>query len=70
MQNIQNYLRRLVVNEGNFAEQVEDKRERFNLTERLENIENEEVEFDETANIQYEDEDALLGDLNGGNVYP
>ena len=70
MQNIQNYLRRLVVNEGNFAEQVEDKRERFNLTERLENIENEEVEFDETANIQYEDEDSLLRDLNGGNVYP
>lgn len=65
MQNIQNYLRRLVVNEGNFAEQVEDKRERFNLTERLERIENEEVEFDETADIEYEGENELLGDLNG-----
>lgn len=63
MQNIQNYLKRLVVNEGNFAEQVEDKRERFNLTERLETIENEAVEFDETADVQYEGEQELLGDL-------
>lgn len=63
MQNIQNYLKRLVVNEGNFAEQVEDARERYNLTERLENIENEAVEFDETANIEYEGEDELAGDL-------
>lgn len=65
MQNIQNYLKRLVINEGNFAEQVEDKRERFNLTERLENIENEAVEFDETANIEYEGEDDLINDLDG-----
>jgi len=63
MQNIQNYLKRLVINEGNFAEQVEDARERYNLTERLENIENEEVEFDETANIEYEGEIDLAGDL-------
>lgn len=63
MQNIQNYLKRLVVNEGNFAEQVEDARERYNMTERLENIENEAVEFDETANIEYEGEDELAGDL-------
>lgn len=63
MQNIQNYLKRLVVNEGNFAEQVEDRRERYNLTERLENVENEAVEFDETADIEYEDESALIQDL-------
>ena len=63
MQNIQNYLKRLVINEGNFAEQVEDKRERYNMTERLETIENEEVEFDDTANIEYEDEDELAGEL-------
>lgn len=56
MQNIQNYLKRLVVNEGNFAQQVEDRKERYNMTERLENIENEAVEFDETADIEYEDE--------------
>lgn len=63
MQNIQNYLKRLVINEGNFTEQVEDRRERYNLTERLENIENEAVEFDETADIEYEDEDELVSDL-------
>lgn len=54
MQNIQNYLKRLVINEGNFAEQVEDKREHYNLTERLEEIENEVVEFDETADVEFE----------------
>lgn len=63
MQNIQNYLKRLVVNEGNFAEQVEDRKERYNITERLENIENEAVEFDETADIEYEDETELVSDL-------
>ena len=63
MENIQNYLKRLVVNEGNFAEQVEDKRERYNMTERLEEIENEAVEFDEAADIEYEGEDELAGDL-------
>lgn len=64
MQNIQNYLKRLVMNEGNFAEQVEDKRERYNMTERLENIENEAVEFDETANIEYEGGDELERELS------
>lgn len=64
MQNIQNYLQRLVVNEGNFAEQVEDKRERYNMTERLENIENEAIALDETANIEYEDEAILMGEMN------
>ena len=29
------------MNEGNFAEQVEEKRARYNMTERLEEIENE-----------------------------
>ena len=64
MQNIQNYLKRLVVNEGNFAEQVEDAKQRYNMTERLEEIENEAVEFDETADIEYEDENELEADLN------
>ena len=63
MENIQNYLKRLVVNEGNFAEQVENKRERYNLAERLEEIENEKIEFDDTADIDYEDENELIGDL-------
>ena len=63
MQNTQNYLKRLVINEGNFAEQVESKRERYNMTERLELIENEKVEFDETADVEYEGEDELARDL-------
>ena len=65
MENTQNYLKRLVINEGNFAEQVEDKKQRYNMTERLEEIENEKVEFDEAADIEYEDEQDLENDLNG-----
>lgn len=64
MQNIQNYLKRLVINEGNFAEQVEDKRDKYNMMGRLDAIENEEAEFDESANIEYEGENELVGDLN------
>ena len=64
MQNIQNYLKRLVLNEGNFAEQVEDKKARYNMTERLEEIENEAVDLDETAGVEYEGEDELERDLN------
>ena len=63
LQNIQNYLKRLVINEGNFSEQVEDARERYNLTERLEQVENEAVELDEN-DIEYEGEDELESDLN------
>lgn len=66
MENIQNYLKRLVLNEGNFAEQVEDKRARYNMTERLEEIENEKVEFDETANIEYENSEELAAELGEG----
>ena len=65
MQNIQNYLKRLVTNEGNFAEQVEEKRERYNMTERLEEIENEAVEFDETADVEFEGDNELAHELNG-----
>ena len=65
MQNIQNYLKRLVVNEGNFSEQVEDARQRYNMTERLEEIENEKVEFDEDADVDYEGEHELEEELDG-----
>lgn len=65
MENIQNYLKRLVVNEGNFSEQVEDARQRYNLTERLEEIENEAVTLDDTADIEYEDEDIFEGEIDG-----
>ena len=68
MENIQNYLKRLVMNEGNFAEQVEEKRARYNMTERLEEIENEKVEFDETADIEYEGDDDLAAELMGGGT--
>ena len=63
MENMQNYLKRLVLNEGNFAEQVEDKRARYNMTERLEEIENEKVDFDEMANIEYEGDNELAAEL-------
>ena len=66
MENIQNYLKRLVINEGNFAEQVEDRRARYNMTERLEEIENEKIDFDETADVEYEGEDVLSAELGGG----
>ena len=66
MENIQNYLKRLVINEGNFAEQVEDKKERYNMTERLEDIENEKVDFDDMADIEYEGNDDLISELNKG----
>ena len=64
MQDVQNYLKRLVVNEGNFAEQVEDKRERYNMTERLESLEDELVKVDDaSASINYEDEKEFAEDL-------
>ena len=66
MENIQNYLKRLVMNEGNFAEQVEEKRARYNMTERLEEIENEKVDFDDTADIEYEGDSDLAAELTTG----
>ena len=68
MENIQNYLKRLVMNEGNFAEQVEEKRARYNMTERLEEIENEKIEFDETADIEYEGDADLAAELTRGDI--
>ena len=65
MENIQNYLKRLVINEGNFAEQVEEKREHYNMTERLEEITNENIEFDESADIEYEGEEDLAEEFGG-----
>jgi len=54
------------MNEGNFAEQVEDKKARYNMTERLEEIENEKVDFDETADVEYEGDDMLAAELSEG----
>ena len=64
MENIQNYLQRLVRNEGNFAEQVEDKKARYNMTQRLEEIENEALEDDGSDNIEYEGGDELEEELD------
>ena len=40
------------------------------MTERLEELENEKVEFDETADIKYENDDELTAELNdeGGGI--
>lgn len=64
MENIQNYLQRLVRNEGNFAEQVEDKKAHYNMTQRLEEIENEALEDDGSNNIEYEGGDELEEELD------
>lgn len=65
MNNVQNYLKRLVNNEGNFAEQVEDKRESFEISQRLENNDEFMKQYDETDSaVVYEDEDKLAGDLS------
>jgi hypothetical protein len=37
------------------------------MTERLEEIENEKADFDETADVEYEGEEALEEELNGGD---
>lgn len=67
MNNVQNYLRRLVTNEGNLAEQVEDKRAQYNVTERLENDEDENAKFDQDlTTIDFEDEAGLLLDIEEG----
>jgi len=38
------------------------------MTERLEAIENEQVEFDESAGITYEGEDEFAAELTGGTA--
>ena len=44
----------------------ENKKEKYNMTERLEEIENEKVDFDDTADIEYEGNDELAAELNKG----
>jgi predicted transcriptional regulator len=70
MKNIQSYLQRLVTNEGNFVEQVEDKREKFNTTQRIEEM-GEDDEFFEVGSaekVDYEDEDEAAQDLSDWDV--
>ena len=69
IQNIQSYLQRLVVNEGSFAEQVEDKREKFNVTQRIEELGDDEVyKVEEAEKIEYEDEDDAARELSDWDV--
>ena len=67
MKNIQSYLKRLVVNEGGLAEQVEDKRRIFNTTQRIEEMEDEEY-VEEEEKVEFEDEDAIAQELSDFNA--
>ena len=67
MKNIQSYLKRLVVNEGSLAEQVEDKRRVFNTTQRIEEMEDEEY-VEEEEKVEFEDEDAIAQELSDFNA--
>lgn len=66
MKNNQDYLRRLTQGEGNFAEQVEDKRAQYDLAER---IESEETSYHYDANssepTEFEDDEGAF--LDGAN---
>lgn len=69
MHNIQQYLNRLVTNEGGLAEQVEQRREAYNTAKRLEeaqlNNDEELKRYEETdENVVYEGEDELAYDLS------
>ena len=64
MTDIQQYLIRLVRGEGNLAEQVEQRKESFNLSQRLEGDEDEIKFEDEIVSIEYEDEEALEVELD------
>ena len=61
------YLKRLVVNEGSLAEQVEDKRRVFNTTQRIEEMEDEEY-VEEEEKVEFEDEDAIAQELSDFNA--
>lgn len=71
MKNIQTYLQRLVANEGNFTEQVEDKKRVFNTTKRIEEMDEEDFGnfIDATEEqIDYEDEEEASGDLSDWDI--
>ena len=69
MHNIQQYLNRLVTNEGGLAEQVEQRREAYNTAKRLEeaqlNSDEELKRYEETdENVVYEGENELDYELS------
>lgn len=72
MHNVQQYLKRLVMNEGNIAEQVEARREAFNTAQRLEDDALTESVLktyeDSSLPTDYEDEDDLAKELSEWEV--
>lgn len=72
MHNVQQYLKRLVMNEGNLAEQVEARREAFNTAQRLEDDALTESILktyeDSSLPAEYEDEDELAKELSEWEV--
>lgn len=68
MRNIQTYLQRLVSNEGNLSEQVEDKRNVFNTTQRIEEMDDDLDRVMDEEEVKYEDEDEAASDLSDWNV--
>lgn len=68
MKDIQTYLQRLVVNEGTFADQVEEKRKAFNTAEKIEELEDDDNFEAEVETIEYEDEDEAAADFSDWEV--
>lgn len=68
MRNIQTYLQRLVTNEGNLSEQVEDKRRVFNTTQRIEEMDEDLDKIMEEEEVKYEDEEEAASDLSDWDV--
>lgn len=68
MKNVQTYLQRLVVNEGSFADQVEEKRKAFNTAEKIEELEDDDNFETEVEQIEYEDEEAAAEDFSDWEV--
>lgn len=67
MRDNQTYLRRLVQGEGNFAEQVEDARAKYNLAERMEEDENS-YNYDAqdaVTSFEEDEEEGLIDDISG-----
>lgn len=68
MKDIQTYLQRLVVNEGTFADQVEEKRKAFNTAEKIEELEDDDNFEVEVETVEYEDEDEAAADFSDWEV--
>lgn len=67
MKNVQSYLTRLVMGEGNMAEQVADKQASIEIAEQIESEGIDTFNYSDFSeeDIQYEGEDDLAGELNG-----